>query len=168
MTIILFSFIPNKMFPLSECQFIICCSPLSKTFWYLDVELRHLFYSLEIAFNFLTILWFLKKFFSMQANDISDYHANTHIPIVVGSQMRFEITGDPLYKVNCFMYIICCWLLFHQVCEELCLFNSYWHKFINFFLLYHLQSLLVMLSSQLSIMTLVVNALWKKHIHLVV
>ncbi|XP_073226337.1 uncharacterized protein [Cicer arietinum] len=35
---------------------------------------------------------------ALQANDISDFHANTHIPIVVGSQMRYEVTGDPLYK----------------------------------------------------------------------
>ncbi|XP_054790996.1 uncharacterized protein LOC129296414 [Prosopis cineraria] len=35
---------------------------------------------------------------AVQANDISDLHANTHIPIVVGSQMRYEVTGDPLYK----------------------------------------------------------------------
>ncbi|KAG5250013.1 Alpha-L-arabinofuranosidase [Salix suchowensis] len=26
------------------------------------------------------------------------FHANTHIPVVVGAQMRYEITGDPLYK----------------------------------------------------------------------
>jgi len=36
----------------------------------------------------------------MQANDIANFHANTHIPVVVGSQMRYEVTGDPLYKVN--------------------------------------------------------------------
>ncbi|XP_054798644.1 uncharacterized protein LOC129303381 isoform X1 [Prosopis cineraria] len=35
---------------------------------------------------------------AVQANDISVLHANTHIPIVVGSQMRYEVTGDPLYK----------------------------------------------------------------------
>ncbi|PIN05011.1 hypothetical protein CDL12_22454 [Handroanthus impetiginosus] len=35
---------------------------------------------------------------AMKADDISDFHANTHIPIVVGSQLRYEITGDPLYK----------------------------------------------------------------------
>ncbi|CAJ1933250.1 unnamed protein product [Sphenostylis stenocarpa] len=35
---------------------------------------------------------------AVQANDIADFHANTHIPVVVGSQMRYEITGDPLYK----------------------------------------------------------------------
>ncbi|KAJ7009613.1 hypothetical protein NC653_000338 [Populus alba x Populus x berolinensis] len=32
------------------------------------------------------------------AEDISGFHANTHIPIVIGAQMRYEITGDPLYK----------------------------------------------------------------------
>ncbi|KAH7560548.1 hypothetical protein ACOSP7_017256 [Xanthoceras sorbifolium] len=36
---------------------------------------------------------------AVQADDISGFHANTHIPIVIGSQMRYEITGDPLYKV---------------------------------------------------------------------
>ncbi|KAL2328822.1 hypothetical protein Fmac_022249 [Flemingia macrophylla] len=35
---------------------------------------------------------------AVQANDIADFHANTHIPVVVGSQIRYEITGDPLYK----------------------------------------------------------------------
>ncbi|KAF2317728.1 hypothetical protein GH714_039687 [Hevea brasiliensis] len=32
------------------------------------------------------------------ADDISGFHANTHIPIVIGSQMRYEVTGDTLYK----------------------------------------------------------------------
>ncbi|KAK7262545.1 hypothetical protein RJT34_30119 [Clitoria ternatea] len=35
---------------------------------------------------------------AVQANDIADFHANTHIPVVVGSQMRYEVTGDPLHK----------------------------------------------------------------------
>uniref|UniRef100_A0A803PT54 Uncharacterized protein n=1 Tax=Cannabis sativa TaxID=3483 RepID=A0A803PT54_CANSA len=35
---------------------------------------------------------------AVQADDISGFHANTHIPIVIGSQLRYEITGDPLYK----------------------------------------------------------------------
>ncbi|XAR62385.1 hypothetical protein NMG60_11017119 [Bertholletia excelsa] len=35
---------------------------------------------------------------AMKADDISGFHANTHIPVVVGSQMRFEVTGDALYK----------------------------------------------------------------------
>ncbi|KAM7502596.1 hypothetical protein LguiB_001500 [Lonicera macranthoides] len=35
---------------------------------------------------------------AMKADDISGFHANTHIPIVLGSQMRYEITGDPFYK----------------------------------------------------------------------
>ncbi|CAN7035513.1 unnamed protein product [Brassica oleracea var. botrytis] len=30
---------------------------------------------------------------------ISGFHSNTHIPIVVGSQLRYEITGDTLHKV---------------------------------------------------------------------
>ncbi|KAH7861219.1 hypothetical protein Vadar_023249 [Vaccinium darrowii] len=35
---------------------------------------------------------------AVKADDISGFHANTHIPIVIGSQMRYEVTGDPLYK----------------------------------------------------------------------
>ncbi|KAI4334590.1 hypothetical protein L6164_019262 [Bauhinia variegata] len=35
---------------------------------------------------------------AVQANDIADFHANTHIPVVIGSQMRYEVTGDPFYK----------------------------------------------------------------------
>ncbi|XP_027356336.1 uncharacterized protein LOC113865788 isoform X2 [Abrus precatorius] len=35
---------------------------------------------------------------AVQANDIADLHSNTHIPILVGSQERYEIIGDPLYK----------------------------------------------------------------------
>ncbi|GLJ40736.1 hypothetical protein SUGI_0842080 [Cryptomeria japonica] len=35
---------------------------------------------------------------AMQADSLSGFHANTHIPVVIGSQMRYEVTGDPLYK----------------------------------------------------------------------
>ncbi|XWS52490.1 hypothetical protein CRYUN_Cryun11dG0074600 [Craigia yunnanensis] len=35
---------------------------------------------------------------AVEADDISGFHANTHIPVVIGSQMRYEVTGDPLYK----------------------------------------------------------------------
>ncbi|XP_072969563.1 uncharacterized protein [Typha angustifolia] len=35
---------------------------------------------------------------AVQADSISGFHANTHIPVVIGAQMRYEITGDPLYK----------------------------------------------------------------------
>ncbi|XP_028768425.1 uncharacterized protein LOC114726019 [Neltuma alba] len=35
---------------------------------------------------------------AVQANDIANFHANTHIPVVIGSQMRYEVAGDPLYK----------------------------------------------------------------------
>ncbi|XP_034688399.1 uncharacterized protein LOC117916455 [Vitis riparia] len=35
---------------------------------------------------------------AVQADSISGFHANTHIPVVIGSQMRYEVTGDPLYK----------------------------------------------------------------------
>ncbi|OMO78120.1 hypothetical protein COLO4_24842 [Corchorus olitorius] len=37
---------------------------------------------------------------AVQADDISGFHANTHIPVVIGAQMRYEVTGDPLYKVS--------------------------------------------------------------------
>ncbi|EPS73247.1 hypothetical protein M569_01505, partial [Genlisea aurea] len=35
---------------------------------------------------------------ALKADDISGFHANTHIPIVIGTQVRYEITGDPLFK----------------------------------------------------------------------
>ncbi|GAB2276794.1 hypothetical protein Dimus_011509 [Dionaea muscipula] len=35
---------------------------------------------------------------AMQADNIAGFHANTHIPIVIGAQMRYEVTGDELYK----------------------------------------------------------------------
>ncbi|XP_031488073.1 uncharacterized protein LOC116256061 isoform X1 [Nymphaea colorata] len=35
---------------------------------------------------------------AVQADSLSGFHANTHIPVVIGSQMRYEVTGDPLYK----------------------------------------------------------------------
>lgn len=35
---------------------------------------------------------------AVQADDLAGFHANTHIPIVIGSQKRYEVTGDPLYK----------------------------------------------------------------------
>ncbi|KAK3152401.1 hypothetical protein QOZ80_2BG0158380 [Eleusine coracana subsp. coracana] len=35
---------------------------------------------------------------AVQADSISGFHSNTHIPVVIGAQMRFEVTGDPLYK----------------------------------------------------------------------
>ncbi|XP_006446048.2 uncharacterized protein LOC18052883 [Citrus clementina] len=38
-------------------------------------------------------------FLALQADYLSHFHANTHIPIVIGSQMRYEVTGDPLYKL---------------------------------------------------------------------
>ncbi|KAK7406538.1 hypothetical protein VNO78_08165 [Psophocarpus tetragonolobus] len=41
----------------------------------------------------------LYRLYSITANDVADFHANTHIPVVVGSQMRYKITDDPLYKV---------------------------------------------------------------------
>ncbi|XP_071690329.1 uncharacterized protein [Rutidosis leptorrhynchoides] len=35
---------------------------------------------------------------ALKADELSGFHANTHIPIVVGSQMRYEVTSEPLYK----------------------------------------------------------------------
>ncbi|KAI3743205.1 hypothetical protein L1987_60911 [Smallanthus sonchifolius] len=35
---------------------------------------------------------------AIKADELSGFHANTHIPIVVGSQMRYEVTGEPIYK----------------------------------------------------------------------
>ncbi|KAK9123466.1 hypothetical protein Sjap_013068 [Stephania japonica] len=35
---------------------------------------------------------------ALKDDDLSGFHSNTHIPIVIGSQMRYEVTGDPLYK----------------------------------------------------------------------
>ncbi|CAH9083046.1 unnamed protein product [Cuscuta epithymum] len=35
---------------------------------------------------------------AIKADSLSGFHANTHIPVVIGSQMRYEITGDPIYK----------------------------------------------------------------------
>jgi hypothetical protein len=37
---------------------------------------------------------------AVQADSLSGFHANTHIPVVIGGQMRYEVTGDPLYKVK--------------------------------------------------------------------
>ncbi|KAH7543577.1 hypothetical protein FEM48_Zijuj02G0198600 [Ziziphus jujuba var. spinosa] len=35
---------------------------------------------------------------AVQADDIAGFHANTHIPVVIGAQRRYEVTGDPLYR----------------------------------------------------------------------
>ncbi|XP_020682275.1 uncharacterized protein LOC110099462 [Dendrobium catenatum] len=35
---------------------------------------------------------------ALQTDGLSGFHANTHIPIVVGAQKRYEFAGDPLYK----------------------------------------------------------------------
>eukprot|EP00250_Pteridium_aquilinum_P011286 c19966_g1_i1 orf=356-3310(-) len=35
---------------------------------------------------------------AVQADSLSGFHANTHIPVVIGAQMGFEITGQKLYK----------------------------------------------------------------------
>ncbi|XP_037450856.1 uncharacterized protein LOC119321140 isoform X1 [Triticum dicoccoides] len=35
---------------------------------------------------------------AVQADSISGFHSNTHIPVVVGAQMRYEVTGVVIYK----------------------------------------------------------------------
>ncbi|XP_059310468.1 uncharacterized protein LOC132061828 isoform X1 [Lycium ferocissimum] len=35
---------------------------------------------------------------AVKVDDLSGFHANTHIPVVIGSQLRYEVTGDPLFK----------------------------------------------------------------------
>ncbi|XP_059669628.1 uncharacterized protein LOC132314847 [Cornus florida] len=35
---------------------------------------------------------------ALQADSLADFHSNTHIPHVIGAQMRYEVTGDPLYR----------------------------------------------------------------------
>ncbi|XP_017697122.1 uncharacterized protein LOC103702309 isoform X2 [Phoenix dactylifera] len=37
-------------------------------------------------------------FLALQTDSLSGFHANTHIPVVIGAQMRYEVTGDALYK----------------------------------------------------------------------
>ncbi|KAJ0020171.1 hypothetical protein Pint_31151 [Pistacia integerrima] len=35
---------------------------------------------------------------AVQGNDITGFHANTHIPVVIGAQKRYEVIGDELSK----------------------------------------------------------------------
>ncbi|MQM17637.1 hypothetical protein Taro_050611 [Colocasia esculenta] len=35
---------------------------------------------------------------AVQSDILAGFHANTHIPVVIGAQRRYEVTGDPLYK----------------------------------------------------------------------
>ncbi|KAF5175774.1 proline-tRNA ligase [Thalictrum thalictroides] len=35
---------------------------------------------------------------AVKADSLADFHANTHIPLVIGAQRRYEVTGDPIYK----------------------------------------------------------------------
>ncbi|XP_059665212.1 uncharacterized protein LOC132311344 [Cornus florida] len=35
---------------------------------------------------------------ALKMDDIARFHTNTHIPHVIGAQMRYEVTGDPLYR----------------------------------------------------------------------
>ena len=35
-----------------------------------------------------------------QADELAEFHANTHIPLVVGIQNRYELFGELLYKVK--------------------------------------------------------------------
>ncbi|KAG9448455.1 hypothetical protein H6P81_008420 [Aristolochia fimbriata] len=36
-------------------------------------------------------------YLALKVDSISGFHSNTHIPVVIGAQMRYEVTGDPLY-----------------------------------------------------------------------
>ena len=38
--------------------------------------------------------------FIFHKDDISGLHANTHLPVLVGAQKRYEVVGDNLYMVN--------------------------------------------------------------------
>lgn len=58
------------------------------------------YFSLFYLGHLVMLLFKLISNIHLQADDISGFHSNTHIPIVVGSQRRYEITGEPLYKVR--------------------------------------------------------------------
>ena len=53
---------------------------------------------IPLHFNIATFFFCLHRF-ALQADSLSGFHAKTHIPVVVGGQMRYEVTGDLLYKV---------------------------------------------------------------------
>ena len=38
--------------------------------------------------------------FTFQDDDIAGLHVNTHVPVLIGAQKRYEVVGDHLYKVN--------------------------------------------------------------------
>jgi hypothetical protein len=57
--------------------------------------------------------------FFLQADDFSGLHANTHLPVLVGAQKRYEVVGDQLYKVTWMLVrvLTVCYpvvLFFHQ------------------------------------------------------
>ena len=81
----------------------------------METELRFL---VLVFIDGLKVLFLLKDFHlsdslrvcvcvSFQPDSIFGFHSNTHIPVVVGAQMRYEVTGDPLYKVkfNCILLL---------------------------------------------------------------
>ncbi|XP_076918047.1 uncharacterized protein LOC143578309, partial [Bidens hawaiensis] len=35
---------------------------------------------------------------ALKIDELSGFHSNSHIPVVVGSQMRYEVTGESIYK----------------------------------------------------------------------
>eukprot|EP00850_Spirogloea_muscicola_P004703 SM000020S06053 [mRNA] locus=s20:756563:761633:+ [translate_table: standard] len=35
---------------------------------------------------------------ALEVDELAGYHSNTHIPIIVGVQLRYELTGDEVYK----------------------------------------------------------------------
>ncbi|XP_076933891.1 uncharacterized protein LOC143599956 [Bidens hawaiensis] len=47
---------------------------------------------------FLGLLATKVTYMYLQADSLSGFHANAHIPIVVGAEMRYEVTGDPIFK----------------------------------------------------------------------
>jgi hypothetical protein len=72
--------------------------------------------------------------FSFQADDFSGLHANTHLPVLIGAQKRYEVVGDQFYKVT--------WMLVRvlTVCYPVVLFfnQQYKHAQVPFSLQFQL------------------------------
>ncbi|XP_058200845.1 uncharacterized protein LOC131315677 isoform X1 [Rhododendron vialii] len=81
---------------------------------------------------------------AIKADDVSYFHANTHIPIVIGSQMHYEVTGDSLYKVNIYNFFA---LLFYTCMKNKgCLLRRCFlqvNRFYTFLLFVHCLPLMV-------------------------
>lgn len=111
----------HKLLEIPGCIYLYDDRPIYEcTWWFLKYQERNVSTCWEFEVSFapymvmtclrkeimdrcisLNLMSYLISNFHLQADDISGFHANTHIPIVVGSQRRYEITGDPLYKVKC-------------------------------------------------------------------